>query len=340
MTNSDVDPDLKTEQTTLSVVKGLLLQMLQLSVGDNTLYKSLQVAYELSIKGSPVSQVEDALWKALEGGLRSDRNQTIVVDGIDHLKSGESDGLKLLERLHLIASKHSKTKVVVFSRPISKATPKGYTHFSIETANIEQDIQYVAESSLSTLTCLEHLSPKDRTTLTSTLVKSSFGSFGWLNQAIEILKVEKTPESVLKRAGTLPKTLPELLEITIGTLDLKHRDTKSILAWLLAAERPLLLGEVRQLIEVDASTCTRSPRSTRIEDDVVRSIGPLVDIRDGFVRFRHSTIKENILGRALSVTDFKNSGPFPFNIKEAHYDLTIRTLAYIKICKFILHHHC
>lgn len=54
------------ELTTLSVVKGLLLQMLQLSVGDNTLYKSLALAYELSVKGSPTSQVESALWKALE----------------------------------------------------------------------------------------------------------------------------------------------------------------------------------------------------------------------------------------------------------------------------------
>jgi hypothetical protein len=72
------------------VVKGLLLQVLQLNVGDNALYKSLAAAYQLSVRGSLTSQVETALWSALESGLRSDRNQAIVLDGVERLKGGET----------------------------------------------------------------------------------------------------------------------------------------------------------------------------------------------------------------------------------------------------------
>ncbi|RDL37292.1 Uncharacterized protein BP5553_04725 [Venustampulla echinocandica] len=326
-----IDPDLKTENTSLNVVKGLLLQMLQLSVGDNALYKSLSLAYKLSVTGSSTSQVESALWKALEGGLRSDRNQAIIVDGIDDLSGGETASLKLLQQLNSVVSKHSMTKCVVFSRPFSSSISKSYGLFSIEPEHTSQDMHYVAEYSLPTTPNFEALVKEDRTSLISTLVKGAAGSFGWLLQALEILKAEKTPESTLKTARTLPKTLPKLIDLTLGTLDFKHRETKSILAWLLAAERPLLVEEVRQLMELDTSTCTHTPRSTRTEDEVVNALGPFIDIRDGFVRFRHNTIKQNLLDRAKAVTDYKNTGPFPFSIEEAHYDLTIRSMAYVKI---------
>lgn len=156
-------------------------------------------------------------------------------------------------------------------------------------------MRYVAEYSLPTTANFDALTEKDRASLVSNLANGEAGSFGWLLQALELLTLEKTSELTLKKAAALPKTLEELIELSIRTRDLKHRDTKSILAWLLAAERPLLIGEVRQLAELDTSTCTRVPRSTRIEDDVVDALGPFIDIRHGFVRFRHATIKHNLL---------------------------------------------
>lgn len=312
-------------------MKGLLLQVLQLNVGDNSVYKSLATAYKLFIGAAPVTQVEDALWKALEGGLRADRHQTIVVDGVDQLKGGDADGIRLLDRLHAIASKVSKTKVIAFSRPFSKLPPDSYGFFTIETSHTSRDMSYVAESLLPSVVPFETLSPTDRTTILTKLVQHSEGSFGWLVQAFEILKTEKTPEGIIKRVESLPKSLTALIDITISAIDLKHRDTKSILAWMLAAERPLLLVEMKQLMETDISNCMHSPRTTRIEDVVIQTCGPLVDIRDGFVRFKSSSIKQNLFARASSVTDFKNTGAFPFHIKEAHYDLTIRCVAYCKI---------
>ncbi|KAL5348657.1 hypothetical protein ACLOAV_006074 [Pseudogymnoascus australis] len=207
-----------------------------------------------------------------------------------------------------------------------------FTQLSIKPEQTARDMHFVTEHSLLTTPNFEGLSEKDRASLTSILVKRAAGSFGWLLQALEILKREEMHESIIKSAEALPKTWSELIDVTIGAIDLNQRDTKATLSLLLAAERPLLIGEVNQFMELDTSTCTRTPRLTRVEDDAVDTLVQLIDIRDGFVRFRHSTIKENLLHRAKSVKDFKNAGSFPFHIKEAHYDMTLRCVAYIKIC--------
>ncbi|THV44928.1 hypothetical protein BGAL_0555g00020 [Botrytis galanthina] len=322
-----IDGTLKTELSTLSIVKGLLLQMLQLSAGDKALYKELFHAYELHIQGNPSTKVEDSLWAALGQSLRTDRDQTIVIDGFDQVYGGESNGLVLLERLRTVVSKHQKTKCIVFSRPLTKPIPGDCSHFTIGFQNTSLDIQYFIESQLSSTM---NLSQKDISLVTSKLAHTANGSFVWSQNAIDILKREQTPESTIKRLDSLPKDLGQLLDITMSSIDLKARDTKSILAWLLASERPLLISEIKQLLEIDTASCQHVPRTTRVEDDIVTSVGPLIKMDDGFVRFSHDLVKQNITQRSLSVVDFKNTGAFPFHIKEAHYDLALRSLAYIK----------
>ncbi|CZR69374.1 uncharacterized protein PAC_19274 [Phialocephala subalpina] len=326
-----IDPDLKTELTTMSVVKGLLLQMLQLNVGDSDLYKSLAHAYELSKKGGTTSQIENALWTALQAGLASGRNHSIVIDGIDQLKNGESDVTKLLGQLDSIVAKQSKTKVILFSRTLSSTVTQKHSHFVITPEQTRQDIWYLTESLLSSSPSHEVLSQEDRPTLIAKLAEVADGSFEWVVQAVDMLKTETTSAGTLKKLDTFPKTLDAIITQVISTVDLKQRDAKSLLAWILVSQRPLLLAEITQLFEIDTINSTRTPRTTRIEDDVVKALGPLIAIRGGFVRFANPIIKQILEHRARTVTDFKNTGAFPFHIQEAHYDLTVRSLAYIKM---------
>ncbi|KAI9641201.1 hypothetical protein NHQ30_010001 [Ciborinia camelliae] len=322
-----IDGALKTELSTLSVVKGLLLQMLQLSAGDKALYKELFHAYELHIQGNSNTKVEDSLWAALGQSFRTDRGQTIVIDGFDQVYGGESNGFVLLERLRTIVTKHQNTKCIVFSRPLTKPIPGDCSQFSISAKHTAQDVQHFVESLLSSAM---NLNQKDFSLVTSKLVQAANGSFVWIQNAINILKKEQTPEATIKRLDSLPKDLGQLLDITMSSIDLKGRDTKSVLAWLLASERPLLISEVKQLLEIDTGSSQHVPRTTRVEDDIATSVGPLINMDDGFVRFSHDLVKQNIMQRSMSVTDFKNTGTFPFHVKEAHYDLALRSLSYIK----------
>lgn len=301
--------------------------MLQLSAGDKALYKELFHAYELHIQGHPNTKVEDSLWAALGQSLRTDRGQTVIIDGFDQVYGGESNMFILLERLRTVVSKHKNTRCIVFSRPLTKPVPEDCTQFSISVQHTTQDVQYFIESLLSSTM---NLNQKDFSLITSKLLQLSNGSFVWTQNAIEILKKEQTPESTIKRLESLPKDLGQLLDIAMSSIDLKGRDTKSVLAWLLATERPLLINEVKQLLEIDTGSCQHVPRSTRVEDDIITSVGPLIKMDDGFVRFSHDLVKQNITQRSTAVVDFKNTGAFPFHIKEAHYDLALRSLAYVK----------
>ncbi|CAD6445073.1 c42f2e4b-2fcf-4437-ac29-47625158b686 [Sclerotinia trifoliorum] len=322
-----IDGALKTELSTLSIVKGLLLQMLQLSAGDKALYKELLHAYELHTQGDSNTKVEDSLWAALGQSLRTDRGQTVVIDGFDQVYGGESNGFVLLDRLRTIVSKHHNTKCIIFSRPLTKPIPGDCFQLSIGAQHTTQDLQYFIESLLfSTMS----LSQRESSLLTAKLLQAANGSYVWTQNAVEILKKEQTPESIIKRLDTLPKDLGQLLDIIVSSIDLRDGDTKSILAWLLASERPLLISEVKQLLEIDTGSFQHVQRATRIEDDITTAIGPLIKMDDGFVRFSHDLVKQNITQRSMSIVDFKNTGAFPFHIKEAHYDLALRSLAYVK----------
>ncbi|KAF7865884.1 hypothetical protein EAF04_006049 [Stromatinia cepivora] len=322
-----IDGALKTELSTLSVVKGLLLQMLQLSAGDKALYKELFHAYELHIQGNSNTKVEDSLWAALGQSLRTDRGQIVVIDGFDQVYGGESNGFVLLERLRTIVSKHQNTKCIIFTRPLTKPIPGDCAQLSITAQHTTQDLQYFIKSLLfSTM----NLSQRDFALVTAKLLQAANGSYVWTQNAVEILKKEQTAESTMKRLDTLPKDLGQLLDIIMSLIDLKGRDTKSILAWLLASERPLLISEVKQLLEIDTGSCQHVQRATCVEDDIFSAVGPLIKMDDGFVRFSHDLVKQTITQRSMSVVDFKNTGAFPFHVKEAHYDLALRSLAYVK----------
>ncbi|KAL2069847.1 hypothetical protein VTL71DRAFT_14526 [Oculimacula yallundae] len=326
-----IDPDMKNDLTTLSVVKGLLLQLLHFNVGDNELYKSLAHAYELSRNGGSDSQIENGLWTALQIGLTSGRNHTIVIDGVDQVKGKNADVSKLLAHLEAIVTSKSKIKILLFSRTLSDSITQKHEHLAITSDYTRQDIRYFAESLLASSVSPGALSEDDKQKAIASLTETSDGSFEWVIQAINIIKTETTSASIMKKLSTLPKTLDAIIAQVISSVDLAHQDTRSLLAWLLVSQRPLLLTEIRQLFEIDSTKAIRTPRNTRVEDDVVKALGPLITIRKGIVRFSNPMFKAELLKRASSVTDTKNTGASLLHIQEAHCDMTERCLAYVKM---------
>ena len=129
-------------------------------------------------------------------------------------------------------------------------------------------------------------------TIVHKIATSANGSFTWADIAIEVIKTEKTLAAVTKILDSLPKALKDLINRLVTTVDLTSKDSRSVLAWMLVAQRPLLLSEIKQLFEVDFSTMTYSQRFTDIELDVRHACGGLVDISDGIVRFRTLAIRQ------------------------------------------------
>lgn len=170
-------------------------------------------------------------------------------------------------------------------------------------------------------------------TIVQKIAVSANGSFTWADIAVEIIKTEKTVAGITKILDSLPKALKEVINRLVATVDLTTKDSRSVLAWVLAAQRPLLLSEIKKLFEIDFTTMTHSQRFTDIEEDVRHACGGLIDISDGIVRFRSLAIRHHLSDLAASAPDFNNSkdAKFPFHTQEANYDLCLRSLAYVKL---------
>ncbi|KAJ9664804.1 hypothetical protein H2201_005025 [Coniosporium apollinis] len=326
-----IDPSLKTEVSQSGVVKSLLLQLLEHKIGDTGFYKQICIAYELMMQGKS-ADLELAMWKALSIGLRNTSNLMLVIDGLDHVSGGEEASVRLLDRLHEVTAGSSAAKCIVLSQPLKKPGSHHARLFTIEASHTREDLRSFVMRAVRSSTKLRGLSEQDKEKIVNNLTSSADGSFAWAIVMLEVLKKENTLPAVMKALDTAPKSIAEAVQVLLSHLDLKNRDTRSMLAWLLASERPLTLAEIKVLLELNISDCIHSPRLTDVEDDVGRAVGPLVDIRDGIVRFRNQSVRQELLKLANSVKDFSNKdAKFPFMFKEAHYDFVARCLAYVKV---------
>lgn len=320
------EPDLRSQRSSLSVIKSLLLQMLDRSVGNVSLYKVLSAIYERAERQSVLEGLEPAMWKALEAAIKNHSHSVVVtVDGLDQLKGGEPAVLDFCNRLQKIAASHNTVKCILLLRLGDKPYPLGPRQFVLDSTYNLDDVRSFIEDSVSSAKEFTNLKEQDKHTVIQKVTKMSAGTFLLPDLMLQLLKREKTLAGILQALETIPKGLPDLLQKVCSVVNFNDSDTKSILSCLLVAERPLTLLELKSLIEMDTGSCRHSSRFTSIEEDICRSCGPLVTIRDGIVRFSHHSTKEHLLHLA-------GTGKFPFSIKEAHKDLVTRCLAYVKVC--------
>lgn len=314
-------PFLKTQQTTQAVVKGLLLQLLERSVGDISLFKVLSALYERTEKAGVTDNVESALWKAFDEALKSTSRLMIVVDGLDQLKGGDAAVQKLAFDLASYAKRHDGLKVILISRPTKPSFKCG--QFYIDKKYNITDIKRYIEVKIKITYEFRSISDEDCKTITEKLSRGE--TFVWAKYALEILRTEKTVQAMINCLDKLPREISKLLAQLSKKLDFKNDDTRLIFSFLLAAERPLSVAELKTLLEIDVHTCTHSPRLCAVEDDIAAACGSLVTIRDGLVCFSDASIKDYIL--SLCAHD-----DYPLTLKDAHNHIVLRSLAYLKIC--------
>jgi len=304
----------------------LLLQLLDKSVGDVALYKVLSAIYERAERQSVLEGLEHAMWKALEAALKNHSHSLIItVDGLDQLQGGEPASLDFCKRLQKVAASYRTVKCILLLRLGDKPYPVDARQFVLDSNHNSDDVRYFVEDSVSSSKEFMNLKEQDKQTIVQKVSKMSAGTFLSADLMLQLLKREKTLSGILQALETLPKALPDLIQKFCSVVNFNDPDTKLILSSLLVAERPLTLLELKSLIEMDIGSCTHSSRFTSIEDDIHKSCGPLVRIRDGIVRFSHHAIKEHLLQLA-------SSGKLPWSIKEAHKVLATRCLAYVKVC--------
>ncbi|KAJ5988371.1 hypothetical protein N7481_003581 [Penicillium waksmanii] len=324
--------DIPVATLPLRILKGVLHQMLDHSVSDREIQEAIlvQVAHaaQASMDGAFESEVEESLWKGIRAGLASNIQYMFVIDGLDQIKGGDSDAIAFLEKITAVLDEQNAgSKMIAFTRPLSsKLSTRNIGQFTIQSAQTHADLSAYVHKMLSSGSHFENSKDSQLQSAVSAIVNRSQGSFSWAEMAIAHAGQQRNPAQSISSIQSLPQTMPELLDFHMKSLDLSQTETKSIMAWLAAAERPLLVEEVEQLLAVDAKGPSFVSRISHIDSAWATALRPLVMTRDGVVSFAHTCIRDHVIKQARSV-----GAKSPLSLKEAHHDLLTRCLAWVQL---------
>jgi tetratricopeptide (TPR) repeat protein len=315
----------------LSLIKSLLLQLLDRKIGRENLLTQITKAIDIANRGGSLAEVEITLWSALEVCL-DDKKLMIVIDGLDQLSGVRIGNPPALEILNKITKAKPNVKAIVLCRPVSDSALKHCQEF-LQLENVQKttgDIEHYVQDFIQHRSELRRLKEGDKQSIIHNYTNAAKGSFLWLELQLQSVKHEESASAILKACEKAPKTVDESLDHLIANLNTKRPETKHILSWILAAERPLAVKEVKSLLEIDLDGSNADFRmfSGDIEKTIMQSCGSLVVIRDGLVYLRHPSVRE----RLASTTAASNKNTkLVIDPKEAHKELTLRCLAHVKV---------
>lgn len=316
-----IDSAIKSEATSLSVVKRLLLQSLEHNVGNVLFYEHLCTAFGQSTRANTAAEIEEILWRAFDQALDVNSDIIIIVDGLDQMDGGEKARVHFLDRLHEICEKHRKTKSIVLSHPLHQPYIKRTREFKLQPTNVRDDLSLFVEQELKLHHHFRDRRQDEKQDILSHIVEVANGCFILADFAIQLLRRETTHDGYTKAWKNAPKSVTEALQKLVSHLDLTRSETKLVLSWLLVSERPLTLKEIQSLLEINISTHKRTSRTVNFQEQLIRFCGPLIEIRDDVVRLRHVTVRQHLL-------EISKTGKSVLSVHDAHRDLTYRCLTY------------
>ena len=322
------EADIPSKTASLEIAKNLSLQLLENNVGDKALYKALVHAHDTP---HSLKEAEKALWDALNIGLKSiteKDNLMIIIDGLDEVKGGKDSATAIGAHLHSLTSAHRNAQAVVFSREYVLSSGKAKVQkLPITPDHTHNDLNHMTDHYLRNYVHFKDLEEHRREAIVGKVARAAKGNFLWAILTSTFLRQEASSDAFQKAVEDLankPLSLSQTIEKI--KVDFSKADTNLILSWLLVAERPLTIAEVKSLLEIDMGKGTHVERHGDIKEELIRACGMLVVIQNGFVRLRHSAIREHL----LKVRDEKKK---LVSAEDAQTDLTTRLLAY---CKFFL----
>lgn len=242
-----VEEDVRTEASGIRIARGLLLQLFESSIGNLELYEELSRLVRHDAVHD-VRALEQALWAAIELGLRK-RRAVLLIDGLDHLVE-EDDGARVLDHLHRVTTKSPASKAFVLSAPLERHASSRSRLLSIGEDHIKRDLERVFEKAIAS--AFPVLRTGDQSSVNQRLVTLSGGSFTHATLGLELAKHETTLSGIMTTLDDATDSMAACVQKILGRLRHQERnEMRLILAWMLAAERPLSMSEVRVLLEVD-----------------------------------------------------------------------------------------
>lgn len=328
---TNIGADIPVATLPLRILKGILHQMLDHCVSDNQTQEAILVqvakAAQGALDGASDLEVEECLWRGIRTGLASNIQYMFVVDGLDQIKGGDADAIGVLDKFtEILSEQNAGSKMIAFTRPLSaKPYSTNVEQFMMQTTQTRTDLVAFVNKMLSK-SHLDTTKPDQLQSAVAAIVNRSQGSFSWAQMAIEHAKQQRTLAQAIPSVKSLPQPMTELLDFHMKNLDLSQHEAVSIMSWLAASERPLLVEEIEQLLRVDSKGPSFMSQMSNTENKWASALRPLIMMRDGVVSFAHTCIRDHVIGQAKA-----SSAKSPLNLKEAHLDLLMRCLGWVQL---------
>lgn len=331
--------DVPITELSLTVLKGLVHQMLDRSINDPNAQKAILEATTRAVvtasAAAPDPQVEDVLWTAVEAALASNIHFMIVIDGLDQMRNADASATRFLSRLeNAISGPRTPSKLIIFSRVLPTEIDLSSAQLlTMDASKTEDDLKVAVCDMMSLDSQFHGLDAANTDAIAKAIVSKARGSFVWAQLAIQYIGQHKTASEMLSAARKAPTSVDDLVDSHLDSIDLDQQEARLIIAWLAASERPLQIQEINQLLTIDTKGPSFVSRVTGPGKETFRPVSPLITTHDGFASFRHHIVRERVRQLADSMEgDYSNQGKFPFNMQEAHYELLVRSLAWVKFC--------
>ena len=251
------EADVPSETSSIAIAKHLLLQLLEKSIGDMTLFEDLTQTCRKSFSKDN-NNLEDSLWTSLDSALgrfASKHPLFVIIDGLDEVKGGEQDRKQVTNHLGALAAMHTNIQTIILSRDPAPKPAKGKIQtFNITRDHTHEDLRHVAGHALRGYVHYQDQSEHAREAAVEQLIHAANGNFLGLLLTIKFLRQEKSHEGFMKAvkaAKDAPKSLDELIKKLVDTLDCSRSDTNHLLSWMLVAKRPFTITEIKNLLQID-----------------------------------------------------------------------------------------
>jgi hypothetical protein len=333
-----LSPDIPTTATSLAVVKSLLSQLLTLRVGNMGMYYALFQAYHQCRTSDDLRTYEEYLWQAfadtLQHPVEGDNEVIMVVDGLDEIAESQSASLQtsgaispstLLEKLVRITSQGSRVRLITLSSSIKMPTQTKGSHHQILSDDTRGDIHAVAMKALVHNHHFKGQPSYEQETLLDRIIETANGSFLWAILACEVLNTQKSLDTLTKTLESLENMRPSVQDLVFQVFTSLNttENAKTLLSWILAAERPLTIDEIHTLFTIDVQRGTFSDTGIDV-NKILKTLKPLLTMHERIVRFKHPLIHS-------ALHDFANHNKIPIPLKESETDLLLRVLMYAKL---------
>jgi anion-transporting ArsA/GET3 family ATPase len=332
-----LSPDIPTAATSLAVVKSLLFQLLNLRIGNMNMYWALFKAYNQCRNSEDVKAYEECLWQALTEALQhpaaGSNELVIVVDGLDEIAESKSASIQamggfsstgLLEKLAKVTKQGRGVRLITMSSSVKLSSSTMGIQHEITRDDVRDDLHAVALRALMHNHHFHSQRALEQEQLLDRIIQSANGSFLRVTLICELLNGQKSPDALSKTMDGFESSKPSVSDLIVSLIKQlnPNNDAKTMLAWVLAAERPLTIDEIHTLFSVDVQQGTVSDKGINV-NEMFRTLEPLFTLHQRIVRFKHPVIHSTL-------HDLAASGKVPIPLQDSETDLLLRVLAYTK----------